>query len=57
MADAARVARPDLKVLFITGFAENALLSNGQLAPGMAVLTKPFAIDTLGARIRELIAA
>jgi CheY-like chemotaxis protein len=57
MADAARVSRPDLKVLFITGFAENALLSNGQLEPGMAVLTKPFAVDTLAARIRELIGA
>ncbi|MGH1571244.1 ATP-binding protein [Methylobacterium sp. P31] len=55
MADAARIARPDLKVLFITGLAENALLNNGQLEPGMAVLTKPFAVDTLAARIRELI--
>ncbi|MGT2478035.1 ATP-binding protein [Methylobacterium oryzae CBMB20] len=55
MADAARVARPNLKVLFITGLAENALLHSGQLEPGMAVLTKPFAVDTLAARIRELI--
>ena len=55
MADAARVSRPDLKVMFITGFAENALLNNGQLEPGMSVLTKPFAVDTLAARIRELI--
>ncbi|KQT56155.1 histidine kinase [Methylobacterium sp. Leaf456] len=57
MADAARVSRPDLKVLFITGFAENALFNNGQLEPGMAVLTKPFAVDALAARIRELISA
>ena len=42
MADAARVARPDLKVLFITGYAENVAVGNGQLAPGMAVLTKHF---------------
>jgi signal transduction histidine kinase/CheY-like chemotaxis protein len=56
MADAARVSRPDLKVLFITGFAETTLLNDGQLDPGMAVLTKPFAVDTLAARIRELIA-
>jgi PAS domain S-box-containing protein len=55
MADAARLHRPDLKVLFITGYAENALLKSGQLEPGMAVLTKPFAVDTLAARIRELI--
>jgi PAS domain S-box-containing protein len=57
MADAARVDRPGLKVLFITGFAENALLNNGQLEPGMSVLTKPFPVDTLAARIRELISA
>ncbi|MGO3934815.1 PAS domain-containing hybrid sensor histidine kinase/response regulator [Rhodopseudomonas pseudopalustris] len=56
LADAARESRPNLNVLFITGFAENALLNNGQLEPGMAVLTKPFAVDTLAARIRELIA-
>jgi len=55
MADAARVSRPGLKVLFITGYAENALLTNGQLDPGMAVLTKPFAVEALAARIRELI--
>ena len=55
MADAARVSRPWLKVLFITGFAEAALFSNGQLEPGMAVLTKPFAMDDLAAKIRSLI--
>nr|WP_246513618.1 PAS domain-containing protein [Azospirillum picis] len=56
MVDLARVRRPGLKVLFITGFAENALLNNGQLEPGMSVLTKPFAVDVLAARIREMIA-
>ena len=56
LADAARVARPGLKVLFITGYAENALLGTRQLEPGMAVLTKPFAVDALGSRIREMIA-
>ncbi|WP_313454082.1 PAS domain S-box protein [Brevundimonas sp.] len=55
MADAARAARPDLKVLFITGYAENAVVGNGQLDPGMHVMTKPFAMEALGGRIRELI--
>nr|WP_091713910.1 PAS domain-containing sensor histidine kinase [Methylobacterium phyllostachyos] len=57
MADAARVSRPDLRVLFITGYAENAILGNGHLSPGMAVLTKPFAIETMAARIRSMIEA
>jgi len=56
MADAARVTRPDLKVLFITGYAETALLDHGRLAPGMSVLTKPFSIDAMAQRVRELVA-
>ena len=55
MADAARVRRPDLNVLFITGYAENAAISNGRLEPGMHVLSKPFPMDTLAARIRSII--
>jgi CheY-like chemotaxis protein len=57
MADAGRVVRPDLNVLFITGYAENAVVGNGHLAPGMAVLTKPFSVETMAARIRSLIEA
>ena len=55
MADAAREGRSALKILFITGYAENAALGYGQLAPGMHVLTKPFAIDVLAARIKAVI--
>jgi PAS domain S-box-containing protein len=57
VADAARAVRPQLKVLFITGYAENAVLSHGHLDPGMHVMTKPFAMDALAARIRALIEA
>ena len=57
LADAAREAREGLKVLFITGYAENSILNNGLLAPGMQVLTKPFAVDALAARVHEAIAA
>ena len=56
MADASRVRRPGLNVLFITGYAETALLSDGQLEPGMAILTKPFTVETLAARVRAMIA-
>ena len=55
LADAARSLRPDLKVLFITGYAENAVLNHGHLSPGMQVLTKPFAIETLTRRVKELL--
>jgi CheY-like chemotaxis protein len=56
MADAARTHRPGLKVLFITGYAENAVLGQGTLEPGMHVMTKPFGIEALASRIRDLIA-
>ena len=56
MADAGREVRPHLKTLFITGYAENAAVGNGDLGPGMQVLTKPFAVDTLTARVRDLMA-
>jgi PAS domain S-box-containing protein len=55
LADAARVTRPNLKVLFITGFAENAAVGNGHLEPGMEILTKPFAMATLGHKVREML--
>ncbi|MBC3955932.1 hybrid sensor histidine kinase/response regulator [Pseudomonas triticifolii] len=55
LADAARVVRPDLKVLFITGYAENAIIGNGHLDPGMWVLTKPFTMEAFASRIYEMI--
>lgn len=55
LADAARVTRPGLNVLFITGYAENAIIGNGQLAPGMQVLTKPFVVETLASRVLDMI--
>jgi len=54
MADAGREVRPDLKTLLITGYAENAALGQGDLGTGMWVLTKPFAVDALTSRVREL---
>ncbi len=55
IADAARITRPDLKVLFITGYAENAAVGNGHLDAGMEVITKPFAMAALAGKIRDLI--
>jgi PAS domain S-box-containing protein len=55
MADAARRVRPKLRVLFITGYAENASIGNGRLAPGMHVMVKPFGMEMLASRIRAII--
>jgi CheY-like chemotaxis protein len=55
LADAARVTRPDLKVLFVTGYAENAAVGNGLLDPGMHVLAKPFVMSEFGSKVREMI--
>ena len=55
IADAALTKRRDLKILFMTGYAENAALANGVLASGMEMITKPFAMDVFATRIREII--
>ncbi len=57
VAESGRALRPDLKVLFITGYAENAVLNQGHLERGMQVLTKPFAMEALASRIKSLIEA
>ncbi len=55
VADAARTTRPDLKVLFVTGYAENAVVDNGHLEAGVAVVTKPFVMAELSNKVREMI--
>ncbi|WP_458094158.1 ATP-binding protein [Roseomonas sp. WA12] len=55
LADAVRQRRPGLRVLFITGYAENAAIGSGMLEPGMQVMTKPFAMDALATKIRSMI--
>ena len=57
VADAARARQADLKILFVTGYAENAVVGNGHLDPGMHVLTKPFPIEELNRRISEVLAS
>jgi hypothetical protein len=42
---------------FAGGYAENAAMANGFLEPGMEMVTKPFAVDTLATRIRDMIGA
>lgn len=55
LADAARLARPELKVLFTTGYTRNAVVHNGVLDPGVAFLSKPFALDQLARKVRQVL--
>ncbi len=57
VADGGRATRPDLKVLFMTGYAENAAVSGGFLEPGMAMITKPFPMEILASRVRMILAS
>jgi len=54
LADMALQSRPDLKVLFITGYADTAVISDGQLQPRMHVVTKPFSLQMLAGRLKEI---
>jgi CheY-like chemotaxis protein len=55
LAEAARLSRPQLPVLLMTGYAENAALAGGFLEQGMQLLTKPFTLAELTATIREML--
>ncbi len=57
LAEIGRQLRPDLRVLFITGYAEHAAVRGGFLDPGMQLITKPFTFDLLTAKVREMIRA
>jgi PAS domain S-box-containing protein len=55
LAEIARGVRPGLRVLFVTGYAEKAAVRHEFLEPGMEMLTKPFALDALAMKVREMI--
>jgi PAS domain S-box-containing protein len=55
LADAAMISRPDLKILFITGFAENAIIGSNRLNPGMHIVSKPFTLEALASRIKDIL--
>ncbi|HEY2685615.1 MAG TPA: PAS domain S-box protein [Steroidobacteraceae bacterium] len=56
LAEAARARRADLKVLFMTGYAESSALKQGLPHPAMGLITKPFDMEVMAARIREMLA-
>jgi CheY-like chemotaxis protein len=55
LADAAKLRRPDLKVIFATGYTQNAVVHDGVLDAGVALLTKPFTLEALGQKVREVL--
>jgi CheY-like chemotaxis protein len=55
LAEAAREEKPDLKVLYTTGYTRNAIVHNGMLDPGIALLTKPFSLNQLAAKVRQVL--
>ena len=57
LADAAWTLRPDLKVLFITGYADGAPVGNSLLDDRMQVMTKPFRLKAFLAKVREIMEA
>lgn len=57
VAEIGRKHRPDLKVLFVTGYAQHAAVRSDFLGPGMQMITKPFQSDVLALRVREMIGA
>jgi hypothetical protein len=54
IADFARLRRKDLRVLFITGYAEDAAMRDGFLEPGMEIIAKPFSVEVLASRLRKM---
>ncbi|KQM21554.1 ATP-binding protein [Novosphingobium sp. Leaf2] len=56
LAEVARGHRPDLPILFVTGYAENAAIRAGFLGTNMGMITKPFALDDLASKVAEMMA-
>ncbi|HEY2246185.1 MAG TPA: response regulator [Bradyrhizobium sp.] len=54
LADEARRRRQDLKVLFTTGYARNAIIHGGRLDPGVELITKPFSQAALASKLRDI---
>jgi CheY-like chemotaxis protein len=57
LAQVVRAQRPELKVLFMSGYAQRHVLDREALSPGMAFLEKPFSVETLARKVREVLDA
>lgn len=56
LADAVRTSRPELPVLFTTGYARNAIVHHGRLDPGINLLSKPFTYAELADKLSRMLA-
>lgn len=57
LADKARETWPDLKVLYTTGYTRNAIVHNGMLDAGVAFIAKPFTIEQIARKVRQVLDA
>jgi signal transduction histidine kinase len=55
LADEALRIRPDLKVLFTTGYTRNAIVHNGRLDQGVDLISKPFTFAALATKVRQIL--
>lgn len=55
LADAARAIKPDIKVLFTSGYTENSIVHDGRLDPGVQLLSKPYRRDQLALKVRKVL--
>jgi two-component system, NtrC family, sensor kinase len=57
LADEAKLRRPALKVVFMTGYSRNAIVHQGRLDPGVALLQKPLSNEQLATVVRQVLDA
>ena len=55
LADEVRRGLPEVKVLYTTGYARNAIVHHGRLDPGVELITKPFSYAELAAKVRDVL--
>ena len=57
LADIAKHMKPDLKILYTSGYTRNAIMHDGTLEDGLQLLTKPFTMQELAAKLRSVLDA